>query len=60
MNLAFHHFQCFSKSQVIFFAFEFTLDDIDIAIAAFFWLVFDLKSREVEWQAQVHIDNSQK
>lgn len=48
MNLAFHHFQCFSKSQVIFFAFEFTLDDIDIAIAAFFWLVFDLKSREVE------------
>ena len=33
INLAFHHFQCFSKSQVIFFSFVFTLHVIDTNIA---------------------------
>lgn len=53
MNLAFHHFQCFLSSQVILFAFVFTVNDVDIAVASFSLLVvIILKSREDEYTSK--------
>ena len=58
-NLAFHHFQCFSKSQVIFFLCLY-FSCYWYQYSNFFGVIFDLKSKEGAWQARVHIDNSQQ